>query len=172
MKRVNFKSKLVAHLCVRPMSGFIFRPMANFSIRVFTMALAIVLVTVSCGGGGSKQQSGNASETAAEAPTGQQTANSKWPAGAPLAAPTGFTIENSAGDVWTDWYGTIRWTVDDAKAYVEVAKAAGFTIDAKEKDLTSSQSTWEYTADNADGVNIQINAKTNGAAGTITFWKR
>jgi len=49
MKRVNFKNNVGAHLCVRPMAGFIFRPMANFSIRVFTMALAIMFALASCG---------------------------------------------------------------------------------------------------------------------------
>ena len=48
MTTINFKNMVGANLCVRPMSGFIFRPMANFSIRVFTMALAIMFAVASC----------------------------------------------------------------------------------------------------------------------------
>ena len=49
MTKVILKKMVGANLCVRPMADFIFRPMANFSIRVFVMVLAIGLVVASCG---------------------------------------------------------------------------------------------------------------------------
>ena len=59
MKRVDFKNTVGAKC---------FRTIASFNIRVFIMAIAISFAVVSCGGSGSKQQSGAAtSESSVQA---------------------------------------------------------------------------------------------------------
>ena len=65
MKKVNIKNIVGANLCVRPNGAGQIRRSAP-TCQMVMIALLAILVMVSCGGGSSKQQSGNASETKTE----------------------------------------------------------------------------------------------------------
>jgi hypothetical protein len=119
-----------------------FRPMANFSIRVFTMALAIVLLAVSCGKDGKDDDGGKDGSTKIKDVT-----KSNWQAvvkdyfGIDLSAPNGWTVNeaeslNGQSDVRIEFTagGTTDWaafgvTVFDKTKAVSTDGIKGATND-------------------------------------------
>jgi hypothetical protein len=128
------------------------------------------MFAVSCSGGGSKQQSDSATtETKTEQAVPAQsdlnaTDDGKWkfPKNAPLPVPEKGFIMAKTGNLEKEgsWYGTMKWTIDEAKEYAQVAQNAGFTVNIKENHNTE-RGFYKFTANKADGAEIIIDANDN-----------
>lgn len=150
----------------------------TFRVRPMMMAVAMGLVMVSCGSGGSKQQSSaetavtknEVSPSAANDPNVADDGKWKFPKDAPLSVPEKGVIQNTLGKLDEDkeWYGTMKWTIDDAKEYAKVAAKSGFTVNAKEVHNTEQGFYW-YRAKNSAGTEVYITANNDAHNGSITI---
>jgi hypothetical protein len=145
--------------------------MTKINLKISVIALAIGLVMVSCGGSGSKQPNGSATPETAQAeqatpaqsdPNATDDGKWKFPKNAPLPVPEKGFIMAKTGNLEKDgsWYGTMKWTVGEAKEYAQVAQKAGFTVNVKENHNTE-RGFYRFTANKADGAEIIIDANDN-----------
>jgi hypothetical protein len=135
--------------------------MAKVNFKNSVIALAIGLVTVSCGGSGNKPQSGNASETKTEqaAPAKKVSESGKLPDNhfTKQVPKLDFAINSDGVDV-SETRTILRFSdanpsKEQVKAYWEKIKAAGFTKNVLEVDDAYGI---QNTASNDAGYSVEL----------------